>query len=332
VAGVGCNRFMELPRRLVSIGTLLLGIVCVVQGQSLADLEAKAKSKTNSYDETLINEQAIREGVEKLIQSDTLQTAEDFRRAGIAEMSGGTRHITAASTSYQLLLTALVMGDLEAGKQMGAAWDTLLMASGRYRRIGAVKMQMRVEKGDSWWVDPAPDLIRQIYRDPDKARKIAIDSKDNVEVKQLVDADQKVRQDWSKLTQKDFIKIAQDDRNRFRRIKEIVGEGGLKTQADFENAALVCQHGEVFLDYALAHELCICALQLGSKKASWLAGASYDRMLRSASYLQPFATQYEGNWHMQPYTNEGVNDRMRKAVVHLDLAQALDREKHPPKF
>lgn len=316
----------------VALVALLSILAIPARAQTLNELEAKAKEKGKNYDETLANERVIREGIEKLIQSDSLQTAEEFRRAGIAEMSGGNRRLAGAGASYQLLLTALAMGDVEAGKQIGTAWDSLLMATGRYRRIGVVKLSSRIDKGDSWWVDPTPDAIRQIYRSPDQARKIALDSKDNPEVKQLVDADQNVRKDWSKLTTKDLMKIMQQDRDRFHRIKAIVAEGGLKTAADFENAALVCQHGEVFLDYALAHELCICALQLGSKKAGWLAGASYDRMLRSASYLQPFVTQYEGSWHMQPYTNEGVNDRMRLAVVHIDLARALEREKNPPKF
>ncbi|HVT10930.1 MAG TPA: hypothetical protein VHE55_01580 [Fimbriimonadaceae bacterium] len=55
------------------------------------------------------------------------------------------------------------------------------------------------------------------------------------------------------------------------------------------------------------------------------------RTLLSTSYPRAFATQYFGDWKLQQYTNVGVNDRMRTAVVHLTLAQAKDREEHPSK-
>ncbi|HWA84282.1 MAG TPA: hypothetical protein VG820_12635 [Fimbriimonadaceae bacterium] len=305
---------------------------CTGWPQSLAEMEARAKEKSQGFGQNLERERYLRAGVEKLIQSDSLKTPEDFRRAGILQTFANERKEPTMATSYQLLLTALALGDKEAAKSVGAAWDALLMATGRYRRIGSANITVRLEKGDQWWVDPAPDLVRNLYLKPDEAIKAAAGAMDNAEVKQIVDADQKVRQgDWSKLSTDQMMKIGQEDRARFHRIKVIIDEGGLKTAADFENAALVCQHGEVFGDYALAHELCVCAMILGSKTASWLAGASYDRMLMSASYPQAFATQYFWNWKLQEYTNVGVNDRMRTAVVHLTLAQAKDREKHPPK-
>lgn len=317
-------------RRLLSCALLCLAFGAA-QSQTLDDLEANAKAKPGDFEQILAAEPAMRDGVQRLVETDALRTAEDFRRAGMLQMGANRYQEPTIATSYQLLLTAAVMGDKEAGKHLGTVWDNLMMATGHYRRIGALKMPSRTSRGDQWWVDPAPEAIRKIYLAPEEAAKTANAAKDNPEVQQLVDADQKARQDWSHLTAAQMNKMGQDDRARFHRIKAIIEAGGLKTTHDFENAALVCQHGEVFLDYALAHELCVCAILLGSKTASWLAGASYDRMLLSASYLQAFDTQFQGNWHIREFTTAGINDRMRLAVVHLTLAQSQDREKHPPK-
>lgn len=318
-------------RRLFSCALLCLAFGAA-HSQTLDELEAKAKAKPGDFELILAAEPAMREGVQKLVDGDALRTAEDFRRAGMLQMGANRYQEPTIAASYQLLLTAAVMGDKEAGKHLGMVWDNLMMATGRYRRIGALKMPFRTSRGDQWWLNPAPEVIRKIYLAPEEAAKAAADAKDNPEVKQLVDADQKARQvDWGHLTAAQMNKIGQEDRDRFHRITVIIDEGRLKTAQDFENAALVCQHGEVFLDYALAHELCACAVLLGSKTASWLAGASYDRMLLSASYLQAFDTQFQGNWHIREFTTVGINDRMRMAVVHLTLAQSQDREKHPPK-
>ncbi len=314
-----------------SSAAILFVLASFAGAQSLSDLEVKSKSQSKDFSQTLVIEGEIRAGVEKLIESDSLQTAADFRRAGLIQQGANSHKQATLSTGYQLLLTAVCMGDEEAASKLGAAWDGLLMATGRYRRIGAVKQEMKVGTGDQWWVDPAPEAILKVYANPAEARKVAASSKDNPEVQKIVDEDQKVRQgDWSKLTPAQIKEMIASDRARFSRIKQITAAGGLRTAQDFWNAALVCQHGEVFLDYAFAHELSVCSLILGNKAASWLAGASYDRMLLSASYPQAFATQYFWNWHLQEFSTDGVNDRMRKAVVHLTLAESQDREKHPP--
>ncbi|MFI5385403.1 MAG: hypothetical protein ACHQ50_04700, partial [Fimbriimonadales bacterium] len=237
-----------MKRQIVSCSIAILVATATTNAQSLADLEAKSKEHPTAYDQILANERAMHEGIDKLIQSDALKTAEDFRRAGVLQLGANERKQAILSTGYQLLLTAISMGDAEAEAKIGTAWDGLLMATGRFRRIGAVKMPMMTEPGESWWVDPTPGAIRTVYVDPSAAKKAAASSKDNKEVQQIVDADQKARQDWSKLTPDQMKQMAKDDTARFHRIKEILGAGGLKTAQDFWNSALVCQHGEVFLD------------------------------------------------------------------------------------
>ncbi|MBL8065385.1 MAG: hypothetical protein JNM34_05945 [Chthonomonadaceae bacterium] len=68
---------------------------------------------------------------------------------------------------------------------------------------------------------------------------------------------------------------------------------------------------------------------LGDKSASWLAGASYDRMFSNSGYPQRFATQYSMNGgvtKLNTFDPEGINDTMRKMVVHHTLADAQNRK------
>jgi hypothetical protein len=140
----------------------------------------------------------------------------------------------------------------------------------------------------------APECVAAVYKDPAQAAKKAAAANNNAEVKAIRDADQKVRQDWSKLSTADMQRVGEEDRARAVRIRAIIGAGGLRTASDFANASLVLQHSEAFAGYELAHELAVCSLVLGDRgMGRWLVAATYDRMLGSVGLDQRFGTQGE---------------------------------------
>lgn len=287
------------------------------QAQTLSDLEEQAKPLAVwDYKKALLQSQKVNDGLETLIQLDLLQSLSDFHRAGALSLGAPGDNIRHTTRYYQFLLTALSMGDSGSGASLALVWDSLMGCTGRPPRI--------VARGTEHLSELAPEVIRSVYTSSQKpdGQKEA----DNTEVQQIVDADQKARGGFSNLTQAQMLELMKEDKARLKRIKEIIAsKDGLKTAKDFANAALVCQHGVLFLDYALAHELSVCSLLLGNKDA-WLAGASYDRMLLSASYPQRFATQYDGEMTLREFTTEGINDRMRTAVVHKTLEESKARQ------
>jgi hypothetical protein len=197
-----------------------------------------------------------------------------------------------------------------------------MMATGRYRRFGALPMGFDNARGQRWWVDKAPKIISYVIKD----QKLPTRKERNGEVAKLVKADQDAREkQWDFNDHAAMMKYMNEDRKRMSRIKELVNKGALYTAEDFSDAGLVCQHGGTFTDYMLAHELAVCSLLLGNKQAAWLCAAAYDRMLCSASYPQRFATQMDGNLNLRPVDSNGINERMRKIVVGRTLQEMRDR-------
>lgn len=291
-------------------------------------LDAKSKAAINEPDfaKRAVALDEVQTGVMALINDDKLQTGEHFRKAA-GLVSGFSFEF--AQIRYELVLAALASGDKDAATQIGRNWDALLVSMSRGRRIGVDNMKLGPGMA-RYQLKPTDKVIIKVYKDPASALKAATNAKDNTEVQAIVDADQKIRQsDWSKLTMKDYERIAKEDGARLARIKEIIRQGRLTTANDFGNAGLVCQHGETFEDYALAHELSVCAVLLGKKSESWLAGASYDRMLYNSGYAQRFATQYSmmgGVTKLSKVDTAGINDTERKAVVRKTLKEAQDRK------
>lgn len=305
----------------MAVGLLVFALLA--QDGSFETLWQRFDAATKSQDRAAVEQQLVglqREAL-NFINADKLKTGEEFRRvSSILIYSGNTFPVT--QTKYETLLTALSLGDSEAKKTIAESWDYLMVGMSRNRRIG---VQKGAPEGERWKVRETAKSILAVYRgEPSKS------SIDNAEVKAIVEADQAVRQqDWSKLKASDFERLARDDSKRLKRIKDILKAGAVRTANDFDRAALVCQHGETFDDYALAHELSVCSMLLGQKSASWLAGASYDRMLVNAGLPQRFATQYSIDFGVTSLTrvdSDGINDTERRAVVHLTLQQARDRK------
>ncbi len=262
-----------------------------------------------------------------LIQADELKLPTDFRRAATLLRVENGSSFELSQIKYECALTALAAGDPEAAKIIGEQWDTLLVSMSRGQRLGAIVVDKKYGGHARYRTSPTAKAIINVYRDPKRTLATAKAGRDNPELQKIVDEDQRVRQDWSKFTAKDYIALAQSDEARLRRTKDIVRAGAIATANDFANAALVCQHGETFEDYALAHELSVCAVQLGKASESWLAGASYDRMLSNCGYHQRFATQYFSIgqvFKLNKVDTDYINDTERKLVVRKTLQEAKD--------
>lgn len=123
----------------------------------------------------------------------------------------------------------------------------------------------------------------------------------------------------------DWDKIGPRDRSRRERVHEILAAGGLKTARDFHDAAYIYQHGEVPLDFLLAHALAMVAVQKGDRSSLWISAATLDRFLESSHQSQIFGTQYNslnnGPFTQDPYDRALVPDALRLAFCVPGLQQ-----------
>jgi len=317
-------RNVNAVKRAFTLAVCLIGTAA--GAATLDELEARADKARSAADSPSQAElAAITREVEQLVDSDGLHTASDFARAAKL-VSDPYFKLEPARLRHELTLTAVALGDAASADELAATWDDVILATGRERPFGVLKMQFQNGPGERFDVDEAPKCICEVLLAPVQARMRARDKKDNAEVSRLVEADQKARADpRGPMSMEDGIRFWRQDKARIKRIEDIVDAGGLHTAADFEHAALVCQHGSVFADYQLAHELALCAIVLDDGDATWLAGAAYDRMMLSASYPQRFATQFL-NGTLESVSNDGINDTMRRAVVHGTLDDARKQE------
>ncbi|MCE3237035.1 MAG: Uncharacterized protein K0R24_16 [Gammaproteobacteria bacterium] len=111
------------------------------------------------------------------------------------------------------------------------------------------------------------------------------------ELKRLLEADQKEREEMSPVNPKEFIPIAKNDLLRRKRVGEILGEGCFKTPRDYLSAALIYQHGNVPDHYMQAFIWAKKALDLGDPNAKSLMAVALDRYLVSVGKKQLYGTQ-----------------------------------------
>lgn len=295
------------------------------QADLLANLEKLSQESKPGTDwvKNLEVGRKLNDGVIQLIASNNLKP-EEFERASQLVRPGGN-DFRAAQMRYELCLAALASGRSEAGKTIAGKWDEFLVSMSRPRRIGTF-----VAPGELYRVVPSVKSVVDVLKKPEESRKTAATKSDHPEIKKIVDADQADRKlDFSKLSQKEMMDIGHRDEARLKRTHELLRKGEAKTAQDFANAALVLQHGQVFGDYALAHELCVASMILGNVKAAWLSGASYDRMLSHSGHPQRFTTQYQmgpSGYELSWYDPERINDAIRTAVVKVTLEQAKNRK------
>jgi len=143
------------------------------------------------------------------------------------------------------------------------------------------------------------------------------------------------RLDW-------FSKFGPRDAQRRKQVMDLISRGALHTGQDFDQAAVVFQHGDRPDDYLLAHSLATAAIAKGSAKSRWIAAATLDRYLHKIQQPQIYGTQYfigpnQGDkFTQEPYNRQLVPDSLRLDMCVPDPAsqeQVLDllkQGKEPP--
>jgi hypothetical protein len=113
----------------------------------------------------------------------------------------------------------------------------------------------------------------------------------NQRLSQLVAADQEVRRGG--ITPEGWAAAAKADAERRVEVLAMLKQGSIRTSLDYENAALIMQHGTQPNDYRLAHSLATIAATLDpdSRFARWLQTATWDRLHHSLGKLQWYGTQ-----------------------------------------
>lgn len=262
--------------------------------------------------------------VAKFIEKNTISQPADFLRVGLL-INVITFDYRWYRMKYELAITAAAKGSTEAESLLPAYWDRLMISLGRPIRFDVDKFSANDKWGEFFVVQKAPDIIVAVVTNPSKHRDIARESKDNTELQAIVDADQKARENFSKMTPAELEKMVEEDPKRNRRVREILQLGELHTSNDFANASLVLQHSSRFDGFQLAHELAVCSMLLGDKKTGrWLVGASYDRMLNSIGHDQRYGTQYGPEGFKQTDT-QGICDNERLALGCPKLEEARKR-------
>jgi hypothetical protein len=300
---------------------------------TLAALEAEPRKESSdpAYRATEV-ERTLR--AITLIESNALTTADEFFRAS-KQVTQTENEFRGTRVRYELLAAASALGNADAERELGAAWDQLMSSLGRPMRIDAAGLTQKYS--DSYELDSAPDCVQLVLRDPAKARAAAKTTQRNGELKKIVDADQTDRRSWDKLKPDEMKAVGERDHARNARTREIIHAGELHTASDFANASLVMQHSPRFEGYRTAHELALCSMLLGDRGSGrWLVAATYDRMLDSVGHDQRFGTQYfsrpNGAMTLAPIDLRGTCDAERRALgcPTLDEAKGRTAEQSKP--
>lgn len=250
------------------------------------------------------------------LENDELKSEKDFL-AACQYAPVITGRLPEARFRYEMALTALCMGEKSSLPLLCTTWDNLFDSVSRPRR----KEKPSFAGGRERFL-PTARVIRDIW-----CGKVTKAPAINPRIKVLFDEDQDARQgDWSKFTSKDIEKMIKGDASRLKEARTIVSQGKVSAGKDFEMLAFIFQHAMTFEDYATAHELAICAVIRGEISATWIAGASYDRMMVSASYPQRFGTQFRSTGDKITFDTIDIsmtNDRERKIVIRKTLDEAM---------
>lgn len=136
----------------------------------------------------------------------------------------------------------------------------------------------------------------------------------STEMKAIFDEDQRVRS----AQQTDWEAVGRTDTERRGQTHKLLAAGKLHTGKDYEEAAVVFQHGGSPQDYLLAHTLAMVAVSKGDATAIWIATATLDRYLEKIGQKQIYGTQFsidpKRNWTQEPYDRDLVSDALRRQL------------------
>lgn len=147
---------------------------------------------------------------------------------------------------------------------------------------------------------------------------------DNAELSAMTKVDQLDRAFVNSPSEIDWERIAPRDAYRQQRVREMLQAGEVKTAEDFDNAALIMQHGSKPSDYLLAHELAAIAGYLGNFGS--LPALAEDRWLESLGRRQRWGSQFTWEGVVKPLdpADVSVTDKMRKDLF-LPTLEAVRR-------
>ena len=157
---------------------------------------------------------------------------------------------------------------------------------------------------------------------------VNIFAQDNPDLAAMYEADQSSRRGESL----DFDAIAAQDTEHRAKVMEILGEGKVRTAADYYNAAMIFQHGASAEEIRLAHAFATISSALGRSESNWLKAASWDRLMlrfeRPQWYGTQFITDESGTTKLYDVEPNAVTDEQRTAwsVPTLEQAEAFVRQ------
>lgn len=145
----------------------------------------------------------------------------------------------------------------------------------------------------------------------------------NAELRRIFEADQADRRSGMRPD------MAARDRDRRRRVLELLAAGEVVDGPDHFHGAMVFQHGESQEFYRRARELALRAVELGHLPGRWLAAAALDRLLVRGGQPQKYGTQYRvwGDELRLVEVDPATTDEERAEWDVPPLAAALGRAK-----
>lgn len=152
---------------------------------------------------------------------------------------------------------------------------------------------------------------------------------DNGELQKMYNQDQNSRMvkniDWSVLSKQ--------DREREKRVYEMINSGQIVTGKDYYNSAMIFQHGTDTLASSMAVKHMRKAIELDTTINKWLLAAAIDRDLMRRGKPQIYGTQYvmnngETKWKRYNIDTTKVTDEERKDYHVETLAEQLTKERN----
>lgn len=154
-------------------------------------------------------------------------------------------------------------------------------------------------------------------------------AQNNPELQKMYDDDQSARMvkniDWTILTKK--------DKEREKRVFEMIDAGEIKTGKDYYNSAMIFQHGNDTIASKMAVEHMKKAINLDSTINKWLLAAAIDRDLMRRDKPQIYGTQYikndktEGKWKLYTLDPSKITDEERKYYNVETLEEQIENER-----
>lgn len=149
----------------------------------------------------------------------------------------------------------------------------------------------------------------------------------NSELTEIYQTDQSDRKDenidWNEVSRRDFL--------RQKRVYELLDLGKVRTSKDYQNAAMIFQHGRDSTAYGMAVELMRKSIELDSTVNKWLLAAAIDRHLLSKDEPQIYGTQYKKRgsepWRLGEMDTSKISDAERIEFGVLTLAQQQEKLK-----